>query len=102
MSEHHLPTPRSLSDAEIADFNALHLTAGHWAALAPAPALLHEHVGQGLRYSHSSLHQLRTSFGADTFDPREAEKFWEAYASYTIDNAPKIVKALLGWYLARV
>jgi hypothetical protein len=48
------------------------------------------------------LHQIRTSFGADTFDPREAERFWEAYANYTIDKAQQIVKALLGWYLAQV
>ena len=84
-----------------AEFRTLGLTLGHWAALAPVPALLHEHLGRDIRGDITTLHALRRCLGGEDHLRVEAQGFWAKIVDPAISaGLSAISHALLAWHLA--
>ena len=91
---------RPLSELETRAFEALRLTPGHWAALAPVPLFRHGFRPidpPEFRPLHSLRLLLRTAEGMGT----QAEAFWCSMARRGIGSPEHLTACkLLGWHLA--
>jgi hypothetical protein len=98
MSEFDLSLSRPPTDLEAAEFAALGLTPGHWAALAPAP-LFRNDLRSPERADFKTFHQLRLFLRTIRNLAAEAELFWQRLRDASSETL-EIAYALLGWHLA--
>src|SRR5688500_17925370 len=96
MSDHALPAP-PLSETEAREFDALGLTPGCWAALAPAPLLLCGGLRRPFPAEFDHLRALAELLPGEPGRAREPEEFWTRCAPPLPPDGPL---ALLGWHLA--
>ncbi len=97
MSEHPSPSLPRLTDAEAAEFKALGLTPGHWAALAPIPLFLGSILRRPEYADFDCFRTLGNLLPTVVRSESEAGEFW---TRWLVSRPPAGALALLGWHLA--
>lgn len=99
MADHILPAWPS-SEAEVRTFEALRLTPGHWAALAPAPLFWRPESQRISSADFPLLHQLGSRWPTDPGLRSAAEDFWIALGRPELAHQVDTATGLLAWHLA--